>query len=53
MKQNKTPILYSNGDSVVWGAELENKETQRFSNILSKDLGMIDCNNASAGVSND
>ena len=53
MKQNKTPILYSNGDSVVWGAELENKETQRFSGILSKELGMIDCNNSSAGVSND
>jgi len=47
------PILYTNGDSVVWGSELENKETQRFSNILSKELGMIDCNNASAGVSND
>jgi len=53
MKQTKTPILYSNGDSVVWGAELENKETQRFSGILSKQLGMIDCNNSSAGVSND
>jgi hypothetical protein len=47
------PILYTNGDSVVWGAELENKQTQRFSNLLSVQKGWIDCNNASAGVSND
>lgn len=47
------PILYTNGDSVVWGAELENKETERFSNILATEKGWVDCNNASAGVSND
>lgn len=47
------PILYTNGDSVVWGAELENKETERFSSILATEKGWIDCNNASAGVSND
>ena len=23
-------IFYSNGDSVVWGAELENKQTERI-----------------------
>jgi len=46
-------ILYSNGDSVVWGAELDDKTTERFSSILSKDMGAIDCNNASSGVSND
>ena len=47
------PILYTNGDSVVWGAELEHKETERFSHLLSVENDMIDCNNASAGVSND
>ena len=46
-------ILYSNGDSVVWGAELENKQIKRFSNIVSNHFSWIDCNNASAGVSND
>lgn len=46
-------ILYSHGDSVVWGAELEDKQKERFSYHLSKELGAIDCNNASAGVSND
>lgn len=46
-------ILYSNGDSVVWGAELENKTKERFSKLVSNYLGAIDCNMASAGVSND
>ena len=46
-------ILYSHGDSVVWGAELKNKQTERFSHHLAKDLDAIDCNNSSAGVSND
>jgi len=46
-------ILYSHGDSVVWGAELENKQTERFSHHISDHYGWIDCNNASAGVSND
>lgn len=45
--------LYSHGDSVVWGAELENKETERFSYHVANHFGWIDCNNASAGVSND
>ena len=47
------PILYTNGDSVVWGAELERKQTQRFSNLLAVQKGWVECNNASAGVSND
>ena len=46
-------ILYSNGDSIVWGAELENKKSERFSSLLSNAMKWIDCNNASAGVSND
>jgi hypothetical protein len=46
-------ILYSIGDSVVWGAELENKEKDRFSKIVANKINAIDCNNASAGVSND
>lgn len=46
-------ILYSHGDSVVWGAELENKQTERFSHHISNQYGWVDCNNASAGVSND
>lgn len=45
--------LYTNGDSVVWGAELENKTEERFSKILADRWMRIDCNNASAGVSND
>jgi hypothetical protein len=47
------PALYSNGDSVTWGAELKNKETERFSSLISNHLEMHDCNNASSGVSND
>ena len=46
-------IFYSNGDSVVWGAELENKQTERYSSIVSNLFNWVDCNNASAGVSND
>lgn len=46
-------ILYSNGDSVVWGAELENKKEERFSKLISNHINGVDCNNASAGVSND
>ena len=46
-------ILYTNGDSVVWGAELDDKKNERFSNLLSEQNDLIDCNNASAGVSND
>lgn len=46
-------VLYSNGDSTIWGAELDNKETERFSSIISDKLRWVDCNNASSGVSND
>jgi len=46
-------ILYSIGDSVVYGTELKNKENERFSKLVSNHLDAIDCNNASAGVSND
>ena len=45
--------LYSNGDSTIWGAELDDKEKERFSSIVADKLGWIDCNNASSGVSND
>jgi hypothetical protein len=45
--------LYSHGDSVVWGAELEDKKTERFSHYVANNLNAMDCNNASAGVSND
>ena len=48
-----TQVLYTNGDSVSWGAELENKTGERFSYILASKLNAIDCNNASSGVSND
>ena len=48
-----TQALYTNGDSVSWGAELENKTEERFSYILASKLNAIDCNNASSGVSND
>ena len=47
------PILYTSGDSVVWGAELKDKSRERFSYLVSEELDMVDCNNASAGVSND
>jgi hypothetical protein len=46
-------VLYSNGDSVMWGAELENKQKERHSSIICNKLNLIECNNASAGVSND
>lgn len=46
-------LLYTSGDSVVWGAELNNKTEERFSRILSDTWSIVDCNNASAGVSND
>ena len=46
-------ILYSIGDSVGWGAELENKEQERYSKLVANYLDGIDCNNASSGVSND
>ena len=46
-------ILYSIGDSVTWGAELENKGQERYSKLVANRLDSIDCNNASAGVSND
>lgn len=45
--------LYTIGDSVCWGAELKNKQTERFSHHISKQLNLIDCNNSTAGVSND
>jgi hypothetical protein len=46
-------ILYTHGSSVEWGSELENKQTERFSSIISNHFNWIDCNNASSGVSND
>lgn len=45
--------LYSSGDSTTWGAELDNKEVERYSSLISKENKWIDCNNASAGMSND
>ena len=41
-------IIYSIGDSVVWGAELENKQEERFSHYVANHFGAIDCNNATA-----
>ena len=35
-------ILYSHGDSVVWGAELENKQTERFSHYLANHYEWLD-----------
>jgi hypothetical protein len=46
-------ILYSIGDSVTWGAELENKENERYSKVVADNLEAVDCNNSSSGVSND
>jgi len=46
-------ILYSNGDSVTWGAELDDKNNERYSKLVSNHYNAIDCNYASAGVSND
>lgn len=46
-------ILYTSGDSTTWGAELDNKEVERYSSLISKEKDWIDCNNASAGMSND
>ena len=45
--------LYSSGDSTTWGAELDNKEVERYSSLIAKENKWIDCNNASAGMSND
>jgi len=45
--------LYSSGDSTTWGAELDNKEVERYSSLISKENSWIDFNNASAGMSND
>ena len=38
------PILYTSGDSVVWGAELKDKSRERFSYLVSEELDMVDCN---------
>jgi hypothetical protein len=46
-------ILYTHGSSVEWGSELENKQIERFSSIISNHFNWVDCNNASSGVSND
>ena len=46
-------ILYTIGDSVTWGAELQHKEQERYSKLVANHINAIDCNNASAGVSND
>lgn len=46
-------VLYSIGDSVVWGAELTYKLEDRFTKVLADKLDKVDCNNASSGVSND
>lgn len=45
-------VLYSIGDSITWGAELKDKRN-RFSRIISDELGYIDFNSASSGISND
>jgi hypothetical protein len=53
MSYKKKNVLYSSGDSTIWGAELNNRAVERFSALLCEELGWTDCNNASAGVSND
>jgi hypothetical protein len=45
-------VLYSIGDSITWGAELNDKRN-RFSRIIADELGYIDFNCASSGISND
>jgi hypothetical protein len=45
--------LYSNGDSVTWGAELNDKRSERFSSLIANKFKLVDCNNSSAGISND
>jgi len=45
-------VLYSIGDSVTWGAELIDKKN-RFSTIVANELGYMDFNCASSGISND
>jgi hypothetical protein len=50
--KNTKPVLYTMGDSICFGSELDYRDTQRFSNILANSKGWIDCNNASSGVSN-
>lgn len=49
---NKNIYLYTNGDSVSWGAELEDKR-KKFSTLLCKNKNWVDFNVASAGISND
>ena len=34
-------ILYSIGDSVTWGAELENKEEERYSKLVANHLYIL------------
>lgn len=48
----KVKILYTNGDSVSWGSELQDR-SNRFSTLLAKEKGLIDFNVASSGISND
>lgn len=45
-------VLYSIGDSITWGAELVDKKN-RFSTIVANELGYIDFNCATSGISND
>ena len=45
-------VLYSIGDSITWGAELVDKKN-RFSTIVANELGYMDFNCATSGISND
>jgi hypothetical protein len=46
------PVLYTMGDSICFGSELDDRNSQRFSNIVSNHMNWVDCNNSSSGVSN-
>ena len=45
--------IYFDGDSWTWGGELEDNKTERFSAIISKELGAEEYNYAKPKCSND
>jgi len=45
--------IFFNGCSITWGAELEEKEDQRYSTLIGRQLDADVVNIAEAGVSND
>ena len=53
MKVFTTMKIYFDGCSWTWGGELENRESDRFSAIVSKNLGAEECNFSRPMSSND